>query len=165
MPYLIRILVMAVACCFFCLALSGQGRKAIKKLRIQTISETNQEPGTSGEIQYKVADEKFNRAGYLVERINYSKSGAVERRTTYSHNAWGMVDEESEYRQDGSLKTRTTYEYNTVGEKTLEFKYDEKNMLVKKHVYSYNNHGLKTERKTFDSTAKLVFVKKYTYTK
>jgi hypothetical protein len=144
---------------------TAQGRKDLKKLQIKSVKETVTDYTAAGETGYPESEEKFNKDGRTVERIEYQHDGKPKRRTAFSYDENGDLKEESEYGPDGKLKEKTRYAYNALGEKTAEMKYDGAGALQRRHEYKYDRNGLKTERRTYDAAGKLLQLKRYTYTK
>jgi hypothetical protein len=144
---------------FFCVSLSGQKKKELKKNRIRCIATTE----TLGARTINDSKEFFNADGELITAINYDKEGNLKSKTQYKYVNGNDLSQEIQYDAHNVIVEKKTYSYNGLGEKTGEVIKDKNNKVLKRMEYLYNANGLKSERRTYDAANKLVSVKKYDY--
>jgi len=82
----------------------------------------------------------YDKAGNLLEIIEYDNSGFVTLHESYEYNAEGLKTVEIQYEPNGSVKKKHVYKY-TGNLRTERMTYDKKGTLIGQKKYEYEFHG------------------------
>ncbi len=137
----------------------AQGKKELKKSKVQSIVVTNLENNKVSNVSKSIYDEN----GELIEDTEYNKDGNIKKTTLFKYNTLGDVIEEIELDQQKKIIEKRIIRYNLKGKKLEEIVFDKQNRNIKKVFFAYNEKGLKTLRTTTDSTGAVLQVRKFIY--
>lgn len=117
-----------------------------------------------GKPRMKTQTVTFDAAGKKTEEINYSESGAIAHRTTYSYDARGNLIDRNQTDGNGVTISKTRHNYDSNGSKTEELSYSADGQLSSKTVFVYDSAGRLSEEthkgakdNWFDGTTQYVY--------
>jgi hypothetical protein len=125
-----------------------QNRDMYFKGRVKSVQDLNfsYNPADSGALGHFFKEYlKFNKAGNLVERIDYQKDGKFSLRYIFRYDRAGNYVEKKSFAEDGSLRSLQTFDFDKEGNMIRTAKYNGADSLVEVHKHYYDEHGRMVE--------------------
>jgi hypothetical protein len=149
--------------------LFAQSKKDISKNKIRSVTENVVLYGKGKETSYKESYTLFNKAGKVLEEVNYNLDGSIHKRDAFKYDNDKNKIEEVVYkeaedeRKKPAENKKTISKYNKNGDKIEETEYDGTGKMLGKTIYAYNNFGEKVSELHYDGGGIVNKKVKYTY--
>jgi YD repeat-containing protein len=106
---------------------------------------------------------RYDAAGRLQEKLEFTADQSLSRRWQYTHNAQGLAMEEANYDANDTLLWKWRFAYNAHGQRIEESNHTADGALLWKRRYLYNAQQQVTEEHQYDAMGKLMWRRLYTY--
>ena len=112
----------------------------------------------------KKATAKENNVRSITEyKQDIEKNGPQLKEAYILYDKAGNILEEIEYDSEGRVKTHFKYQYDANNNKIKEIEINPSGKTVRVNEYKYNSNNLRIERNTYDGAGKLKSKRTYQY--
>lgn len=103
------------------------------------------ETESPGKPRTKIQTAIFNATGKKIEEINYSESGAIANRVTFTYDARGNLIEERRFDINGAGLGKIKFHYDAGGRETQRLSYSADGQLSSTTTFVYDSSGRLSE--------------------